>query len=269
MSRRITAALAALLIAVVGSVAVVAYARAADQRAVAGQEAVRAYVAEKEVPAGTTAGQAVQDGLIVQELIARKGVPQDALTDVSADYSQLVATSAIQPGEIVLVSRFAAHGAAQGVLPVPTGLLAVSVALDDPSHVGSFVTVGSKVAVFDTFNVQEAFKSSQTPAGDHLQDNHGFIRATRLLLASVEVLAVDDSTTVTNPKESEDKPTGLGAAAMQPTTTLLTLAVTQDQAQRLVHGARTGTLTFALLGPDAHATPGAGVNDRSLFGVAR
>src|SRR3954471_10804612 len=94
MSRRILAALAALLIAVVGSVAVVAYARAADQRALAGQEAVRVYVAKKEVPAGTTAGQAVQDGLIVQELIARKGVPENALTDVPADYAQLTATSA-------------------------------------------------------------------------------------------------------------------------------------------------------------------------------
>lgn len=269
MSRRILAALAALLIAVVGSVAVVAYAHAADQRALAGQEAIRAYVAEKEVPAGTTAGQAVKDGLIVQELIARKGVPDDALTSVQGEYAQLVATSAIQPGEIVLNNRFAARGVAQGGLPVPTGLLAVSVSLDDPSHVGRFVTVGSKVAVFDTFNVQEAAKPGLTPAGDHLQDNHAYTRATRLLLPRVEVLAVDDSTTVTDPSASQDKPAGLGAAAMQPTTTLLTVAVTQDQAQKLVHGSRTGTLTFALLGPDAHATPGAGVNDRTLFGGAR
>jgi pilus assembly protein CpaB len=192
-------------------------------------------------------------------------VPEDALTSVSGEYAQLVATSAIQPSEIVLANRFAARGAAQGALPVPQGLLAVSVSLDDPSHVGSFVSVGSKVAVFDTFNVQEADKSDLTPAGDHLQDNHGFTRATRLLLPSVEVLAVDDSTTVEPRKESEDKPAGLAATAMQPTTTLLTLAVTQDQAQRLVHGARTGTLTFALLGADAKATPGAGVNDRTLF----
>jgi pilus assembly protein CpaB len=269
MSRRITAVVAALVIALVGSVAMVAYARAADQRALVGQEAVRAYVAEKEIPAGTTAGQAVKDGSMVQELIARKGVPAEALTSVGGDYAQLVATSAIQPGEIVLQSRFAARGVAQGGLPVPTGLLAVSVSLDDPSHVGSFVTVGSKVAVFDTFNVQEAVKSSLTPAGDHLQDNHAYTRATRLLLPSVEVLAVDDNTTVTDGSAPKDKPSGLGAAATQQTTTLLTLAVTQDQAQRLVHGSRTGTLTFALLGPDSHATPGAGVDDRSLFEVTR
>ena len=269
MSRRIIAVLAALIIAVVGSVSVVAYARAADQRALAGQEAVRAYVAQQQVPAGTTAGQAVQDGLIVQQLIARKGVPDDALTAVGGEYAQLVATSAIQPGEIVLANRFAARGVAQGALPVPNGLLAVSVSLDDPSHVGSFVNVGSKVAVFDTFNVQESDKAGLTPAGDHLQDNHAFTRATRLLLPSVEVLAVDDSTTVTSKPENQDKPTGLAASAMQPTTTLLTLAVTQDQAQRLVHGSRTGTLTFALLGPETKATPGAGVNDRTLFGGAK
>jgi pilus assembly protein CpaB len=269
MSRRIMAVLAALMIAAIGSVSVVAYARAADKRALAGQEAVRAYVAQKQVPAGTTAGQAVQDGLIVQELIARKGVPDDALSAVSGEYVQLVATSTIQPGEIVLADRFAARGVAQGALPVPPGLLAVSVSLDDPSHVGSFVGVGAKVAVFDTFNVQESFKKDLTPAGDHLQDNHAYTRATRLLLPSVEVLAVDDSATVKPRQESEDKPSGLAATALQPTTTLLTLAVTQDQAQRLVHGSRTGTLTFALLGPDAKATPGAGVNDRTLFGGAK
>src|SRR5947208_2179602 len=85
----------------------------------------------------------------------------------------------------------------------------------------------------------------RAPAGDHLQDNHQYTRATRLLLPSVEVLAVGDSTTVTKPDQSRDKPSGLAAAVTEPTTTLLTLAVTQDQAQRLIHGSRTGTLAFA------------------------
>jgi Flp pilus assembly protein CpaB len=69
-------------------------------------------------------------------------------------YGQLVATSTIQPGELVMTTRFAARGTTTGTLPVPAGMLAVTVALDDPSHVGSFLSVGSKVAVFDTFNVQ-------------------------------------------------------------------------------------------------------------------
>jgi pilus assembly protein CpaB len=271
MRHRILAGLAALLIALVGSLSVVTYARGADQRALAGQEAIRVFVAVKEVAAGTTAGRAVEQGLIAQKLIARAGVPDDALTEVGSGYDQLVATSNIQPGELLLRARFAARGATQGTLLVPEGLVAVSVALDDPSQVGSFVVVGSKVAVFDTFNVRGPNTADPVPAGDHLQDRHEFVRATRLLLPSVEVLAVGVSTTTTSTAPSDEKSSpALGSdAATQSATTLFTLAATQSQAERLIHSSRTGTLTFALLGPDAKVAAGKGVNDHKLFEVAK
>lgn len=268
MTRRIIAALAALFVALIGSVAVVAYARAADQRALAGQEAVQVFVAEKEVPAGTTAGKAVEQGLIAQKLIARTAVPEGALTAVDGGYDQLVATSTIQPGELVMRARFSARGATEGALSVPEGMFAVSIALDDPSHVGPFVSVGSKVAVFDTFNVAETVTSDTTPAGDHIQDRHEFSRATRLLLSSVEVLAVGDTTTTTRAKKADDAAAAVGTP-VQVTTTMFTLAVSQVQAELLIHGARTGTLTFALIGPGAKAAPGAGVADPKLFEVAK
>jgi pilus assembly protein CpaB len=269
MTRRILAALAAVLIALVGAVAVVTYARAADERALAGQQAVRAYVAVQEVPAGTTAGKAVADGLIVQKLIARAAVPDGVLVDVGAGYDQLVATSTIQPGELVLRARFAARGATQGALLVPEGMLAVSVALDDPSHVGPFVGVGATVAVFDTFNVQEKDAKTSTPAGDRLQDRHEFTRATRVLLPGVEVLAVGRTTTGTGEQPPAQERSGIGSdSATASSTTLFTLAVTQAQAEKLVHAAHTGTLTFALIGPGAKAAASAGVDDRRLFEVA-
>jgi pilus assembly protein CpaB len=267
--RRLLVALLAVVIASAGGLAVMNYARAADRRALAGQEAVRAYVAEEVVPAGTTAGKAVEDGLIVQKLIARTAVPDGVLTGVDGGYDQLVATSAIQPGELVLRTRFAARGTTQGTLLVPEGLLAVSVALDDPSHVGPFLAVGSKIAVFDTFNVLEADKKGQTPAGDHLQDRHEYNRATRLLLPEVEVLAVGATTTVQDAKDDQEAAAGLAAAGGQNTLTLFTLAVTQAQAEKLVHAARTGTMTFALLGPETSVSQGKGVNDRSLFEVTK
>jgi pilus assembly protein CpaB len=269
MTRRIVAAIAALLIALAGSLAVMNYARAADRRALAGQEAVRAYVAEEVVPAGTTAGKAVEEGLIVQKLIARTAVPDGVLTAVEGGYDQLVATSAIQPGELVLRTRFAARGTTQGTLLIPEGLLAMSVALDDPSHVGPFVAVGSKIAVFDTFNVLESDKKGLTPAGDHLQDRHEYSRATRLLLAEVEVLAVGATTTVKDAKDEEETASGLAAAGGNQNLTLFTLAVTQPQAEKLVHAARTGTMTFALLGPKTVASAGKGIDDRTLFEVTK
>jgi pilus assembly protein CpaB len=269
MSRRLLIAVAALAVAVMGTVAVFAYARGADRRALLGQQAVSAYIVRKDVPAGTTAGKALDDGLIVKELVASKGVPEGALTDVDHAYEQLVATSDLQPGELVLRSRFGTQAAANGRLLVPDGRMAVSVSLDDASHVGGFVGVGSHIAVFDTFNVQEADKKSQTPAGDHLQDRHEFIRATRLLVPDVEVLAVGATTTKSSADPSEESQGSdmQNAASSSPTTTslLVTLAVTQAEAQRVIHAVRTGTITFALLGPDGAATPGAGVDDRGLF----
>jgi len=141
------------------------------------------------------------------------------------------------------------------------------VALDDPSHVGPFVAVGSRVAIFDTFNVQEADPAKATPAGDHLQDRHEYSRATRLLLPDVEVLAVG-ATTTTTPLTRPDSGSA-GALTTQDSATLFTLAVNQQQAERLVHGSRTGTLTFALHGPQAKATAGKGVDDRRLFEVTK
>jgi hypothetical protein len=169
-------------------------------------------------------------------------------------------------------------------------MLAVTVALDDPSQVGSFLAVGSKVAVFDTFNVQSAAAAGSgtgssaaagattgsattgsaatgpTPAGDRLQDRHEYSRATRLLLTSVEVLAVGATTTIVAPPPTDAQSSAaIGTAGGgQTTTTLFTLAVTQE---RIIHSSRTGALTFALLGPQAHATTGKGVDDRTLFEV--
>jgi len=259
----------ALVLALVGALGVSSYARSADARALAGQETVTVYVAKRLVPAGTTQADAVDDGLLVPESIARAGVPEGALTTIDQASGPLVATSTIQPGELVLSARFAARAATGGTLAVPSGMLAVSVALDDASHVGPFVTVGTMIAVFDTFNVQESDKSGRSPAGDRLQDRHEYTRATRVLLASTEVLAVGATTAATAASATAEAKTGAATATAQDTLTLFTLAVTPQEAERLVHAGRTGTLTFALLGPDAEVSPGVGTDDRRLFQEAR
>jgi pilus assembly protein CpaB len=271
MNKRILAGVVAVLLAVVGTVAVFAYARGADRRALQGQTAIGAYVAVKDVPAGTTAAKAISDGLIVKEMIASKGVPEGALTSVDSSYDALVATSDLQPGELVLRTRFGTVAATDGKLAIPNGQMAISVALDDQSHVGSFLTVGSHIAVFDTFNQLEKCTchtplplSVQTPSGDHLQDSHGFQRATRVLVPDVTVLAVGGTTIVSSDKSNSSSDMQ-AAADNSNVTTLITLAVTADQAARIIQAERTGTMTFALLGADAVPTKGSGVNDPGLF----
>jgi pilus assembly protein CpaB len=265
MSKRILVGVAALLLAVIGTTAVLVYARGADQRALQGQQAIGTYVVRKDVPAGTTARKAIDDGLIVKELIAAKGVPEGALTSVDGSYENLVATSDLQAGELVLQSRFGTQAAVDGRIVVPEGKMAISVALDDPSHVGPFLTVGSHVAIFDTFNVMGFAGAAAVPAGDHLQDQHLYIRSTRVLVPDVSVLAVGATTTKPDSDKAKNSSDMQLASNDSSTTTLVTLAVTQDQATRIIHAERTGTMTFALLGSDAVPTVGTGVDDRKLF----
>ena len=54
-------------------------------------------------------------------------------------------------------------------------------------------------------------------------------------------------------------------AEAAPATTMLTVAVDQGQAERLVHAAQTGSLYLALRDDSAKVSIGDGVTDRTLF----
>jgi pilus assembly protein CpaB len=269
MTRRILAGVLALVLAVMAAVVVLAYARTADRRALAGQEAVSVYVAAEMVPAGTTAQQAEKEGLITKELIAAKAVPAGALTRIGERTANLRAMSDIVPGELVLSNRFAAEVPMQGTLAVPVDKLAVTVALPDPAKVGQFLRVGSRITVFDTFNIQEADTEDMTPAGDHLQNRHEFTRATRILLPDVEVLAIGQTTTKPDPQrggpDAELDDAANASSTSMVTVTPVTVAVDQAEAEKLVHGVHTGTLYFGLRGADVEVATGPGVDDRRLF----
>ncbi len=189
-SRRIFAVVAAIVLALIGTAAVFGYVRSADTRALAGQDAVTVYIAQKPVPAGTTFQQAIDAKLIAEQTVAAKGVPPTPMPTISPTTADLVAVSAIAPGEMVLSGRFAQETSSTSGLTIPEGQVAVSVALRDAAHVGPYVTLGSQIAIFDTFNVQTKVPGPPTPAGDHLQDDFAKTRATRLLLPKVTVIAV-------------------------------------------------------------------------------
>lgn len=277
MKRRIVAVTVAVLLAVLGTVAVYGYVHKADERAVAGQQPVEVYVAKADVPAGTTLKDAVDQDLIERQLVAAKGVPSSPLSEVTPTTESLVATTEIAPGELVLSDRFGTQAVASTGLAIPSGKMAVSVKLEDPARVGDFLTVGSEIAIFDTFNVQTADRSDVTPAGDHLQDFFPKTRATRVLLERVKVIAVGATTSSGGSTSSSSSSGGSGtqnvglastsssSTGAQNADVLITVAVDQKQAAKLVQGIQTGTLYFALLTDSSDVTAGSGVTDRNLF----
>lgn len=273
MKRSFFAALVAVVLAVVGCAALLAYVHTADKRALAGQKAVRVLVARKKIPAGTT-GQAIRSGGYT-ELVTMPAatVPADALSTLDGSLLALAVTADQQPRQLLLRGAFDVPATRRSGLPVPDGMLAVSVSLRVPAQVAGFVQPGASVAVFDTFNIAENKSPDHVPAGDGLASNHLYDQATRLLLPKVEVLAIGGRGTpgaqvgtAPTPSPSASSGTGGGSGqASDSTTVLVTVAVTQDQAQRLVQAAQTGALYLALLGDGAEAKPGPGVDNYSLF----
>ncbi|MGA8980368.1 MAG: RcpC/CpaB family pilus assembly protein [Pedococcus sp.] len=255
MGRRLVAIFAAALVALVGVTAVLLYARGADARAVAAQQPTSVYVVKSIVPSGTTLKDAVQNGLIVKTSVAAAGVPSGALAGVDGSNGGLYATTDIQPGEYVLADRFGVKPVGEKAITVPTGMVAVSVQLSDPARVGTFLTPGSKVVLYDTYSPVAAAPDAKTAAAASSE------QSTRVLLDDVLIIAMGEAslTPAAAPIAGEDAAPAAALGA------LMTVAVTPADATRLVHGIQTGTLYAALRGTDAKIDLGKVVSEASLF----
>jgi pilus assembly protein CpaB len=265
MGRRVISIILALVVALLGAVGVVAYASAADKRAVAGQETTLVYIAKDQVPTGTTAHEAVGQKLIVQESVVSKGVPDGALVRVDAANDALVATSAIMAGEIVLASRFGTPAAQDTTTAIPAGKVAVTVNLADPQRIAPLLKPGQHIILFDTFNARDPKAKSLVPDGQHLTDGQPLVHATRVLLPDVEVIGVGDATTVPTPTPTPTGDTKAKSSPADAAAALVTVAVTPAQAVTLVHGVQTGAIYAALRGTGATVDAKAIVNDNTVF----
>jgi pilus assembly protein CpaB len=245
MGRRTILLVAALLVAALGTGLVFLYARGADQRAAAGQQLVKVLFAKSQISAGTTGSSAAESGALELREVAQNSVAEGALSDITPVANQ-VALSPIFPGEQILQQQFGPAGS-QSTLPIPAGKIAVSVQLGDPERVAGFVSNGSEVSVFATISTGTA--GAQTSV-------------TQILLPRVTVVGVGNTTTVT--KTTTDS-SGQQNSEQIPRT-ILTLALTQQEATKIIYATQQGQLYFALLTPDSKVSPGGAVNSQNVFG---
>ena len=241
MGRRTALLTAALVVAALGTLLVFLYAKGADDRARADQELVEVLVAKSDIRVGTSAQAAQTAGSFELKQVAAETVAPGALSDVTAVADQ-VALATIYTGQQVLSQQFGAAGSSSG-LPIPEGKMAVSVQLGDPQRVAGFVQPGSDVAVFVT-----------------IPGSNGKL-ATRVLIPRVEVIAAGPTTLValTSKDSSGNQNTEELPRA------ILTLAVDQRQAEKLIYGSSNGEAYFGLLDDDSDVAGGAGVTLDNLF----
>lgn len=239
MDRRKGLLVAAAVIAVLGTLLVVAYVRSANSRAADQYHAVKVLRVVKQIDQGETVAQAQASGAVAVSDVAQNSVISGALTDLSS-ISNDVALTTLYPGEQVVAAKFGASQASTA-LTIPKGMIAISVSLTDPTRVASFVNPGNAVAVF--------LNGTAGRGGAY----------SRMLLSKVQVIAVGSTSTL--PDQTANK----AQTSSSLPSTLLTFAVTQQQAEKLFFAQSQGTLSLALLNAQSQVTPGPGVNAANLF----
>ncbi|MPV37017.1 Flp pilus assembly protein CpaB [Georgenia subflava] len=238
MTRRIVAALAAVLLAVVGAVLLVGYVAGADQRAMAGMETTPVLEVVEPVAAGTPAAELAE--LVTVADVPRSMVASGAVASLT-EIDGLVATTDLLPGEQLLGSRFAdpASLVDPARVEVPAGMHEVSVLLESQRVLGSSLAAGDTVGVFIT-------RSGETHLALH-----------KVLVTRVQG-GITPPTPTAEGAEAVPAPVPQGSV-------MVTLAVAAPDAERIVWAAEHGGIWLSAEPGDAPEDGTRAVNETSVY----
>ena len=244
MGRRRILLVAAVVVAALGTALVFLYVRGADTRAAEQYDTVPVLRATAAIQPGETIESAAANGKLALQAVPRAQLLPDYQTTIDGLKNQ-VALTTVYPGEQIISDKFGGEAEADSPLQIPKGQLAISVNLTDPARVAGFVNPGSQVAIF--------LNGTDDLSGKPF---------TRMLLDRVTVLGVGSTTPVST---TTTDPAGQQTTEQLPRT-LLTLAVDQNDAQRVLYASGNGELAFGLLTPDSTVKTGPAVTSQNLFG---
>ena len=254
MDRRRLLLIIAAVVAAFGTLLVFLYVRSADARAQESVDAVEVLTTTQAIAAGESYDDALAAGKIVAAPIARSQL----LANVQTSPDALKGTVALQDllvGEQIVADKFGANVAdAESPLGIPDNKMAISINLTDPDRVAGFVNPGSEVAIFVT-GVPTG-TGTTTAEGETAGESR-----TQVLLGRVTVLGVGSTTPVTTTTTAED---GTQQTEQLPRT-LLTLALSQEEAEKVILASKTYGLTFGLLTKNSDVTAGPGANSSDIL----
>jgi pilus assembly protein CpaB len=231
VNRRILAAVLALGMALVGTVALVAYVRGADSRALAGVQTTSVLVVTEPIAEGTPAEE-IADSVRLSQIpvkVAATGNVRDL--DDLADQVSLVD---LQPGEQVLASRFADPDSLRvpGTVAVPPGAQEISVLLEPQRAVGGRLAPGDEIGVYISMKLE-----------GNGEDEPSRLGTTHAVLHGVLVTQVQGAPA----RPEKDDETQTASSGSTPTDALmLTLALPARDAERVIFGMEHGTVWLGL-----------------------
>jgi pilus assembly protein CpaB len=237
MNRKLTGLAAAAVLALVGTLILVGYVRSAEARALAGEELVEVLIVTDAVDAGTSVDDLADH--VKTEQVPAKARAEGALSELDAVEGKVTAVRLL-PGEQLLADRFVAS-VSRSQVPVPSGLLEVTVSLEPHRAVGGQLRPGDTVGVLASFD----------DLGDGEPVSH-------LMLHKVLVTSIQVGTAIDEDDEDKTKLAPKGSL-------LVTLALDAHSVERVVFAAEHGRLWLSAEPAEATETGSAPVKKASVF----
>jgi len=251
----------ALILATLATVGVFLYSRGVKEDALEGGDVVQVIVSKVDIPANSDLNAFIEDEQFALQDLPADAVVEDAITDVSQLKGRRNSVF-ILAGEQIPLSRVEGGEVPGGVIGIPDGHQAITVALNAPRAVAGALAGGDNVTIYATFQdvdiallepdlakaIKEAQKQQQQQQAAATGQNQVQVEipkfdATVVLVPQVEVLRVIRDTQSSDVPGEEPAETVEGLISV-------TLAFLPEEAQQFVFSLEQGDVYLSLLPPD-------------------
>lgn len=238
MKTRLLGGIAALLVALFGTVMLVMYVQNADKRAMADTETQTVYVVEKPVAAGTST-EKLASSLVLKE-VPKLALAADTVTSLDGLGDKVTAVPLVA-GEQLLSSRMVDANSLLGPsrVQVPEGMQEITLKLPIERVVGGILKAGDTVGIFVSLDDV----STNAATGDTVTRSSG----TQLTFHKVLVTAAQYSNGTAAKSESATAASTDGSAtakkeAATDGTYLITVARNSADAERIIFATEFGSV---------------------------
>lgn len=294
MGRRALVLVIALVLAGVAAFSIFQYLQGVEDQVLQNQEAIPVYRAVAAIPEGTEGNFILQGGegaLFRLDEEQREDLPGGAITteeELRAVLGGRVAAGPISENQILSANQWVQLTVEITPLAelIPEGKQAITVAPSNVQGVNGFVQPGDRVNVIVTLDIEFQFTAladdapdfgipvDDTGAGDAAAEESLTTTYTRFVLQGLPVLAVDQEirpdpeADVTGSIDAGQESAQEGTVqeeGEQVISTVFTLEVTPEEAEKLVFAQTQGLLYYTLVPPDFVEVDTRGVTIETLF----
>jgi Flp pilus assembly protein CpaB len=252
----------ALILATLATAGVFLYSRGVKEDARSGGDLVQVIVSKVDIPANSDLNALIRDDRFVVQEVPQDAVISDAITQISQLQSRKNSVF-IFAGEQIPLGRVQGGTVPGGLLSLPEGHQAMTVALDAPRAISGALTGGDNITIYATFtdvdlallesggDLNKAVKialrdqreaQAAASAGQGAQVEIPTFDTTVVLVPEVEVLRVIRPTTqgIAGQSTRDDSNTNLQVI----------LALEPEEAQQFVFALEQGSVYLSLLAPE-------------------